>query len=170
MVRRFGALMALAALVTGFAGAQAPPAEPSLKLVKYAGLADVVRQHRGKVVLVDFWTFQCIPCKKEMPHLVKLQKEFGPEGLVALTVALDDPPDETAQKNCLKFLQTIGSNTINLMLDEPPEVWEPRLQIAQLPHVVLFDRQGKHRVFPGAAIGDHYENVKKQTIEWLRKK
>ena len=40
------------------AGPQARPQEGGdirVRVVKYPGLADVVRQHRGKVVVVDFW-------------------------------------------------------------------------------------------------------------------
>ena len=169
MVRGLG-LLAAFALGLGFAGAQGQPADPALNLVKYRGLGDVVRQNRGKVVLVDFWNFPCIPCKKEMPYLVEMQKEFSPEGLVAITVALDDPPDQEAQANCLKYLKAIRSNTTNLMLDEAPEVWGPRLNISAVPHVVLFDRRGKYRVFGGEEIGEHYENVKKQMLEWLKQK
>jgi hypothetical protein len=49
-------LVCLAAAVTLLAAAPASAqdrVEP--RLVKYAGLADEVLKHRGKVVLVDFW-------------------------------------------------------------------------------------------------------------------
>ena len=45
-------------LLAGCAGltfAQATDAEPTLKVVKYAGLGDVIRQFKGKIVVVNVW-------------------------------------------------------------------------------------------------------------------
>jgi hypothetical protein len=53
-MRRTGGLVVWAALclVSGSARAQEPV---DLKVVKYDGLADAVRQLRGRVVVIDFW-------------------------------------------------------------------------------------------------------------------
>ena len=108
-------------------------------------------------------------CKQELPHLVEMQKKYGPEGLVTFTLAVDDPPDQAAQDNCRKFLQKIGATSINLMLDEKPELWQEKLNFAGVPHVFLFDRQGKFQAFDAAQIGEHYYGVKKVMIDWLKK-
>jgi len=44
---------------------------------------------RGKVVLVDFWDVKCPPCRKEMPNLKRLHKEFAGKGLVIIGISLD---------------------------------------------------------------------------------
>jgi thiol-disulfide isomerase/thioredoxin len=44
---------------------------------------------RGKVVLIDFWDVNCPPCRKEMPNLKKLHKEFAGKGLVIVGISLD---------------------------------------------------------------------------------
>ncbi|GIL41542.1 thioredoxin family protein [Roseiterribacter gracilis] len=36
---------------------------------------------RGKVVLVDFWTYSCINCIRTVPYLNRWQEEYGPQGL-----------------------------------------------------------------------------------------
>jgi thiol-disulfide isomerase/thioredoxin len=36
---------------------------------------------RGKVVLVDFWTYSCINCRRTVPYLNRWQAEYGPLGL-----------------------------------------------------------------------------------------
>ncbi len=45
---------------------------------------------RGKVVLVDFWASWCAPCKASFPVLEKLQRDYGPRGLVIVAVNQDD--------------------------------------------------------------------------------
>ena len=56
MLQRLGALAAAAMLTAGYVAAQDKPVE--LKLVKYSGLAEAVKQHKGKVILIDCWTFE----------------------------------------------------------------------------------------------------------------
>ena len=44
----------------------------------------------GKTLLINFWATWCVPCRREMPMLVDLQTEYGPEGLQVVGIALDD--------------------------------------------------------------------------------
>src|SRR5215471_14340647 len=41
---------------------------------------------RGKVVVIDFWAFDCEPCVEAMPHIQQLYQKYGPEGLVVIGV------------------------------------------------------------------------------------
>ncbi|MHB8718564.1 MAG: redoxin family protein [Candidatus Dormibacteria bacterium] len=41
-------------------------------------------QLRGKVVLVDFWTFSCVNCVRTLPHLAHLQQAYGQKGFVVI--------------------------------------------------------------------------------------
>ena len=66
-------------------------AAPGFKLVdirtgKNVQLADF----KGRVVLLNFWATWCPPCKGEIPLLVDLQNQYGPQGLQVIGVAMDD--------------------------------------------------------------------------------
>ncbi len=57
---------------------------------------------QGKVVLLDFWATWCVPCRKALPHVRKVEKKFQGEPLVILSVSLDS--DEQ------KWKEFIGKN------------------------------------------------------------
>lgn len=46
-----------------------------------------ITQLKGKVVIVDFWTYSCINCIRTIPFLDALQKEYGKDGLVIVGVS-----------------------------------------------------------------------------------
>jgi cytochrome c biogenesis protein CcdA/thiol-disulfide isomerase/thioredoxin len=52
---------------------------PSGKPLSISGL-------RGKVVLVDFWTYSCINCQRSLPHVEAWYKEYAKDGLVVVGV------------------------------------------------------------------------------------
>lgn len=44
-------------------------------------------------MLLDLWATWCGPCRLEVPHLVELQKEFGPRGLEVFGLDIDPGSD-----------------------------------------------------------------------------
>jgi peroxiredoxin len=49
-----------------------------------------LKAQRGKIVLIDFWASWCPPCILEIPHLGKLQKQYGTRGFQVVGVSMDD--------------------------------------------------------------------------------
>jgi thiol-disulfide isomerase/thioredoxin len=151
MTRSLRLVLGLAVLVSAiWWQAGAAPAQPGndaavkVEKIKYDDLGKRVRSYKGKVVVVDFWADFCIPCKREFPHLVALHNQYKNDGLIAFSVALDNPADANAQTAIQKFLtkQNAGGLT-NLHLDEATEVWQKKLGIDGPPCVYVLNRDGR---------------------------
>ena len=39
---------------------------------------------KGKVVIIDFWTYSCINCQRTLPYLVEWDKKYRDKGLVII--------------------------------------------------------------------------------------
>lgn len=74
-------------------GQDSQPTELTLKDIRgrYVRLSD----YRGKVVLINFWATWCPPCRKEIPDLIKLQRDYGSRGLQVIGVTY--PPQKLAE-------------------------------------------------------------------------
>ena len=69
---------------------QAPKPAPDFELKDVDGNVHHLSDYKGKVVMLNFWATWCPPCRKEIPEYIELQKEYGPQGVQFLGIALDD--------------------------------------------------------------------------------
>jgi thiol-disulfide isomerase/thioredoxin len=145
-----------------------PPATVNVNIVKYDGLTDLVKKQNGKVVVVDFWADYCVPCKREFPKFVALHQKAAKDGMVAISVSLDDLSEDGAKDKVLKFLQKQQSTMTNVILDEKPEVWQKNLKIDGPPLVMVFNREGKlEQKFRDADVD--YAVIEKLVTDLLKK-
>src|SRR5439155_5130582 len=115
----------LAALVGELLWAASSTAEPAgepkldVRIYTYAQLADFIQKNRGKVILVDMWNLGCIPCYEAMPHVVELQKKYASQGLVVVSLNLNDPKDgENVAEVKMQLAKKNMATVTNVMLDE----------------------------------------------------
>ena len=66
-------------------------AAPALVLKDVSGAVHDLAQHRGKVVLVNFWATWCEPCREEMPSIQRLRDRLAGKPFVVLAVNVDEP-------------------------------------------------------------------------------
>lgn len=86
----FTLLFLLVPIVTS--AQESRPAQLTIKDIhgRYIRLSD----YQGKVVLINFWATWCPPCRKEIPDLIRLQREYRSRGLQVIGVTY--PPQKLA--------------------------------------------------------------------------
>ena len=73
-----------------------PREAPAFTLDRLNGDTFRLQEHRGKVVVLNFWATWCPPCREEVPDFVSLQRDLGDQGLQFVGVALERTPDPKA--------------------------------------------------------------------------
>jgi cytochrome c biogenesis protein CcmG/thiol:disulfide interchange protein DsbE len=92
-------------------------------------------QFKGKVVVINFFTFFCGPCRDEMPDLNKINNELKGRGLVTLGIALSSDPTQ------IRFLvKQLGLEYPVLTGND--KVSDAYGSIAVVPTTVIIDKQG----------------------------
>lgn len=73
---------------------------------------------KNKVIFLNFWGTWCGPCRKEIPDIIALQKEFPGTEFVVVGVALERDQDPVAtvknfmKKNNMDYQMVIGNQDI----------------------------------------------------------
>jgi thiol-disulfide isomerase/thioredoxin len=91
---------------------------------------------RGKVVLLDFWATWCVPCKRDLPAVEKMHREFRQSGLAVLGINVGEEKAEVQ-----KFLSTLRLTHPVVQVDEASDL-VTRLAVNAFPTTVLIDRKG----------------------------
>jgi thiol-disulfide isomerase/thioredoxin len=118
-----------------------------LRAADRAAFDTLIEQQRGKVVLVDFWATWCGPCLKQLPHTAELAKEHADDGLVVVTVSVDEPED--AAKAAKRVTELVGDAPVTHLRSSlgggsaAMEAFE--IGSGSAPHYKLYDRSGKLR-------------------------
>jgi peroxiredoxin len=104
-------------------------------LTDLSGKSWTLRQLAGKVVVVNFWATWCPPCRKEMPDLDALYREFKDKGLVILAISDEDRSKVTS------FLAE-HPVTYTVLLDPGRKV-NDQFVVRGIPKTFVYDRSGK---------------------------
>jgi thiol-disulfide isomerase/thioredoxin len=118
-------------------------AEPLAKINEIS-YPKMLAAQKGKVVLVDFWATWCVPCRKEMPELAKLEVKLKAKGLVLIPISADEPENEAAAR---EFLTKAGVKTQGYLKapkddDAFIRAIDPKWG-GELPALVLYDKSGR---------------------------
>jgi thiol-disulfide isomerase/thioredoxin len=98
---------------------------------------------RGKVVLVDFWTYSCINCQRTLPYLRAWSQKYGPQGLVVIGVHAPEFGFEHDVKRVRKAAMD-GQLDYPIVLDNNFSIWRAFNNQAW-PALYFIDAQGRIR-------------------------
>lgn len=79
-------------------------------------------QLKGKVVLVDFWTYSCINCLRSLPYVNAWAKKYHDQGLVVIGVHAPEFAFERDPNNVTKAVHDLGIN-YPVALDNDYAIW-----------------------------------------------
>ena len=77
---------------------------------------------RGKVVLVDFWTYSCINCLRTLPYIKAWNEKYKDSGLVIIGVHTPEFPFEKDEANVRKAVKDLGI-TYPVAMDNDYKIW-----------------------------------------------
>lgn len=121
--------------------ATAPLQIPDLAFQDAEGKTRKLSEWKGRTVLVNLWATWCVPCRKEMPALDKLQQTLGDKDfeVVAINIDTRDPEKPKA------FLKEAGLTTLAYFHDQKAKVFQDLKSTGRalgMPTSVLIDGAG----------------------------
>ncbi len=141
----------------GMSGADSPlvgKAAPTFELELLDGKKYKLADHKGKVVVMEFWATWCGFCLQSMPMVDEVTREFAGRGVELLAVNMEESPEQ------VKPMLERHKFKMPVAMDRDG-VAAARYSVTSLPQVVVVDRDGKvARLFIGAG---------KPMVESLRK-
>ncbi|HTC53322.1 MAG TPA: cytochrome c biogenesis protein DipZ [Steroidobacteraceae bacterium] len=159
-----GAMMAMAPKGAGAslpAEGQMPPLAGAVAWLNSPPLT--AEALRGKVVLIDFWTYSCINCLRELPFVKAWAAKYGPAGLVIIGVHTPEFAFEKIVGNVQKAIKDLGV-TYPVAVDSDYKIWGA-FNNQYWPALYFIDANGtiRHHHF-GEGEYDESERIIKQLL------
>lgn len=150
-------------VLAGVIHASAQQKAPDLSLRGIHGRQVSLSAYKGKVLLLNFWATWCVPCRTEIPDLIKKQREYRDQGLRIIGITY--PPEKAPEirsfirKLKMNYLVAIGSK----------ETKQAFTASETLPLTVIIDRAGHIReVIEGIMYEDEFDQKVKPLINSMR--
>ncbi len=118
---------------------------------------------RGRVVLVEFWTYACWNCRNVEPYIKRWHETYGADGLVVVAVHTPELEVERDIDNVRQYASR-RSLSYPIVIDNDFSIWR-RFANRYWPTVYLIDKQGMLRY---RAIGEgRYDTTERWIKELL---
>lgn len=114
---------------------------PDFSLPQADGSTWRLRDHRGKVVVMNFWTVTCQPCVEEMPSLVSLARILDERGddVELVSVSVDEDWDTVHGV-------VPSDSALTVLLDADRSVVRDKFGTRLFPETWIIDRDGVIRL------------------------
>ena len=102
-----------------------------------------VKDLRGSVVLIEFWTFGCINCRNTLPFVKSWHDRYHDKGLTVIGV---HSPEFDEEKNVESLRSQVASLGIHypVVTDNDYQTWKS-YKVEAWPTIFLVDKQGRIR-------------------------
>lgn len=98
---------------------------------------------RGRVVLVEFWTFACYNCRNTLPSVKKWDEQYRDRGLTIIGVHTPELTEEYNLDNVRRELPSLGIK-YPVVTDNDYKTWKA-YNVAAWPTIFVIDKQGRIR-------------------------
>ncbi len=109
---------------------------PDFTLTDTKGKKISLSDYKGKVVILDFWATWCPPCRRGIPDLISIKKEYKNK-IVIIGVSLD----VDTKKNVVPFMKSYGINYPVVYATN--QVVKDYGNIDAIPTSFIIDKDGK---------------------------
>ena len=116
----------------------APKSIPAIQFKDDQGRARSLADFHGKVVLLNIWATWCVPCRREMPALDRLQGILGGADFEVVALSMDHSGIEVVRK----FYAEVGIQKLAMYIDSSGKATR-ELGAVGLPTTLLVDREGR---------------------------
>jgi thiol-disulfide isomerase/thioredoxin len=98
---------------------------------------------RGKVVMIDFWTFGCYNCRNALPYVKEFYSRYRNQGFVVVGVHTPEFPYEKDGSNVARAIRNLGVE-YPVVMDNGYAIWKA-FQNHYWPAAYLVDSRGRIR-------------------------
>jgi thiol-disulfide isomerase/thioredoxin len=147
-LKTLAAVTMLAAAAATSTAAIAGPLENSAPAPEFTGISKwlnsdplTLQQLRGKVVLVDFWTYTCINCINTLPYVKNWNQKYKDQGLTVIGVHTPEYPFERDTDNVKTAIKRFGI-TFPVAQDNRYATWNA-YDNQYWPAFYLIDKKGQ---------------------------
>ncbi|WP_165973366.1 TlpA disulfide reductase family protein [Pedobacter sp. ok626] len=109
-------------------------------LIHYPNKSISFKDFKGKILILDFWSFGCAACIESWPKLMKLQQEYK-DKIQIITVNIYNKEREVIP--FIKRFEKIGQYTMTLPVACGDKNLKTLFPFESVPHVVIIDKEGK---------------------------
>ena len=141
-----------------------PASAPALRPATAADILKAVRAPGARAVLVNVWATWCIPCREELPDLLRLRRNYAAQGLRVILVSGDFSSDAEQAAGFLgqlgvDFPTYLKKGTDMEFIDAFDRKWS-----GALPATFIYDAAGHqkdaiHGIATYAQLEEHVRSV-----------
>lgn len=141
--------------------------EVTLDVMSFDEIQELLKQQKGKVVVLDAWSTACPPCMEEFHNLVEIDKQYPDDQVTCISLSFDydglRPEMDRYKEPVLNFLKEQNATFTNILSSTDDTTLYEKFDFSAIPAVFVYDQQGNliERCENSAGTeGDIYDKVK----------